>query len=1255
MDSFQRRKGAVNMSGPYFEVKMLAFFFLQGLSTCQNFRIATNMDSCGALDDVIFQYKENGVWKTSFIQLKHKENIEQALKSFWASRSTSDLIKYLQSCHVIMQQFSADNNEHPVFGGNFENCTFMLYTNGVFKTKRNKNHGHFLKDDIHNSGGNNGFAFSFSKDNGEDKFIFSLLKKFEECKELLDGIHHRNGENDVLDAGLLQEIRDLWASSERDELKDLLEKLVKKPTKQTLENVVRKLDYVSYFDTFLNKFQILDGQANANALDDVIKRQICKICATDCHETNTIYEELIKHIKTWWESGNTFITEEAEFWRNMMQSRVDRVTQLSADKIQQLDDLNVSFRDLDSELIPLCDSLVNVVADRGSTLLSCAKLRQILNASENTKYMFIDLEVMNYKKQEVLSLWPSRWCDILVVDCGKSDKGVEVLRDMDLDHKYKLVLVTTNAISGVKCVFDSCGYVKLDDTAQSVLLERNIMFQNYKVKLEHVTQNNVEVLKFVTADFVLQLLQGSQLPEIGNVLDSLSGHYIERKVYPYLLPSSIWSLQGRIILLSADPGAGKSTFLKRIALQSKNTKPSFLVIRINLSRNSGLLRKLAQTDCSLERVLEFVWLAAGNHREPNFEKSVFRHAILTSGKCVILFDAFDEINPTYTEVVLQMIRTIAQTEVEKLCVAFRPIVKDMLKEYFLGATLITLIPLSRPEKIDLLRALWKDCKSQNHLDKIMSMLSQEELQSIRNNGYDERFDGHVDQKLERFTRNIIQTVSNKLDESFSTTPLHLVLLAVVFESYLVVSIKDGQLYEPVEVDIIKLYDKFVEVKLNIYCSEKKGEDENSPPAVTDDNEILRKWFMDNHKMAGVVAFLPPNLLAGLQDKELESETDTFLKRIQDGKEKRGVVLRVIGGRPYFLHRTFEEYFAAMWFSENYHKNRDVLQLVYFFETNRVFREMFDRILSRNCPLIQQIMNKSIGGILPIVSTNINEMDAGGRSVLHIAAIYETYSFACVSPLPQCTLVDILAYNDTSVNQEDRVFKLTPIEYAYFIGNNVVLNELLRISDIDQNETVLVIYENSDRVNDSIFSNPGEISLLRAVEFGNYDLASLLIKLGKDTDFMAKYGNDPLRMAVENSYFPMVKMLMEESRTNMNVCDCNDVSVIKLAKEKSPHAYKTKLPTMPLYYASVKKCIMYYSDNNRIELPFRNWQLLQSYYSPSFSCLKFRRGAAYSYHSMYRYLFVENFKRMSAKFISDALSSSSTTPTTSYSYCCNHHL
>jgi len=67
------------MQGVLYEQKMAEFLFARALNRTEEFQLASNVAGAGDFDDLVFRYRLRGtdVWKTCFIQLKHKERGEQ--------------------------------------------------------------------------------------------------------------------------------------------------------------------------------------------------------------------------------------------------------------------------------------------------------------------------------------------------------------------------------------------------------------------------------------------------------------------------------------------------------------------------------------------------------------------------------------------------------------------------------------------------------------------------------------------------------------------------------------------------------------------------------------------------------------------------------------------------------------------------------------------------------------------------------------------------------------------------------------------------------------------------------------------------------------------------------------------------------------------------------------------------------------------------------------------------------------------------
>ncbi|XP_069691120.1 uncharacterized protein [Periplaneta americana] len=1219
MNHFERRGGAADGAGESFEVKVIALLFLRGHKRCQSFRIASNMEYCGAFDDVIFQYLLHDVWHTSFLQLKHKKSQTLPLKSFCMSGNDFDLLKYLQSYHTILQRFSPSSN-HPVFGADLDHCSFFLYTNAVFTTKRQLPHGQKLCEDIHNSGGENGFVFGFSEENKEDKLVISLFEDLQRCQKSVKDICERNGDSKVLDDSLLLEIGEIMKSAKRSEIKMMLEKMKKQPTKQNLENLALNLNFISVFHSFLKNVKVLDGQSGAENLDAVIKKEIHEMCGTSEHETNDIFNELIQHVEEWWRRDTEYLTERTKFWKDIMQSRADRIVQLSEQKLQQLNSFNVIFRD--TSIISLTHPVLNIVADRGCTILSCVKVRQALEAAGQTKYLFINVDALEHKEKDVLSLWPTRWCDTLVVDCGES--AIENLKVLQrLTEKQKLILVSTIGLPDIyPLVHDICGFEEMHKITQNYILEKSVIFQSYNCQLRLLTGNNNALKRTITADIISQLLMDIHIPTFGKPLTKLDFDYVKRKLQkfnesddPGVTPRSVWSLSERLFLLSADPGVGKTTFLTHMAIQSKEEDRSFWIIAITLNENSANLDKLSDTECSVEQAVEFLWEAAGKHSGSDFERALFWHAAQTSGKLVVLLDGFDEIYPTYTTKTLQLIKYLMDSKAAKLCLAFRPLVKDLL-ESELNASSFTLMPLTDNDQLQLLKSRWINCCVKSHVDKLMLRLSETKLMIIKSMNKREFNKGDFDFHILEYSHLLLDIISSKLSVSFCSIPLHVYLLATVFESYVTISIMDGIMYVPETINILNLYSDFVDIKLKLYYDAKK-EDSKKRAAIEDDNELLREYFTDNYKIAGVLALLPDNLLKELHDTKLANKVSKFLKRIEDGKEKRGVVVQVIAGKPYFVHRTFAEYFAAMWFSENFSSNRTILRTIYFSESYTVFREMFDRMLSEKCHLHQLILNGNDEDLLPNVTMDINETDNGGRTALHFSALYQKIVYPAPKLSHKCSFVEILLHHAASIRVEDSVLGLTPLQYADRICNWPALSEMFEVRDIEPSHEELATKCQLKCCELCVVRRMHadvSMSLLVAVDSGNVDLALFLVSVGVDVDSRDEEGNTPLLVAVRNSYFGLVRALVEIG-ANVTVRNAVGETAIDIAENV---AKCSSIKCEAFHH----RFTLYYSGRYCVVLPIRNYHLLEFCYS---------RNIAYSLYPGWTYysMFVKSFMRNSA--------------------------
>jgi hypothetical protein len=168
---------------------------------------------------------------------------------------------------------------------------------------------------------------------------------------------------------------------------------------------------------------------------------------------------------------------------------------------------------------------------------------------------------------------------------------------------------------------------------------------------------------------------------------------------------------------------------------------------------------------------------------------------------------------------------------------------------------------------------------------------------------------------------------------------------------------------------------------------------------------------------------------------MEEKLQQFLERIQAGGDKKGIVMNVVDGKPQFVHRTFGEFFTAHWFSRKFESNRSVLERILFDPEFGFVRDMFDRMLSKDFPLHCAVLEEDTKNVRTLLreGCNVNAVDKGGRTVMHIIAIHHSKSW------------DVINHNcnyEVSLDSRDRVLQWTPLQYAIKSENWFIVERLL---------------------------------------------------------------------------------------------------------------------------------------------------------------------------------------------------------------------
>jgi len=141
--------------------------------------------------------------------------------------------------------------------------------------------------------------------------------------------------------------------------------------------------------------------------------------------------------------------------------------------------------------------------------------------------------------------------------------------------------------------------------------------------------------------------------------------------------------------------------------------------------------------------------------------------------------------------------------------------------------------------------------------------------------------------------------------------------------------------------------------------------------------------LENFEKCTLVAILPPSIPKSLHNKKIKRNIQPFLDRVQTRKNKTSKGMKVVNGKPQFVHRTFAEYLTARWFGRNFKNNGSVLEHILFDRTYEVMTDMFDKMLAKVCPMHCALIERNYETVNPLLADgcDLNAVDNCGRTVM----------------------------------------------------------------------------------------------------------------------------------------------------------------------------------------------------------------------------------------------------------------------------------
>jgi len=455
--------------------------------------------------------------------------------------------------------------------------------------------------------------------------------------------------------------------------------------------------------------------------------------------------------------------------------------------------------------------------------------------------------------------------------------------------------------------------------------------------------------------------------------------------------NSVVEHNDRTMLLVAEPGMGKSTFLSNVEHEIKKRRPSVWVLRINLNEHTNDLENVKFEEGSIEDCKEFLWSAAHSDKQDALKvtKEIFLQTLEQAGNMVIILDGFDEISPDYSGKVEILIREISDKSASKIWISSRLSYRQNLED-ILGKFAFTLQPFTMENQMQFLEQYWREN---------IGISNQENLQ--------------------RFAKKLLSLCSKNFsvkDGEFTGIPLQTMMLGEAFVNEAEQYCCSGEFTLPEKFNLLYLFKKFIKKKFDIYFSEK-----NKMDSYNREVKELKDFYAERHMISALISLFSVNefneYLWAINAGDLEQAK----KFLHSGRAHDfGIITDTKDGKPHFIHRCFAEYFAAKWLTDNFRKCEEFISNILFNTTNEVIRNIFDRMLADDSEIHGSVLNNDIDALNEILKKerDINTLDKGGRTALHLAASYNSQY-----------IQQLVSFPGIDTNKPDGVLKWTPLRYA----------------------------------------------------------------------------------------------------------------------------------------------------------------------------------------------------------------------------------
>ncbi|PSN31502.1 hypothetical protein C0J52_24502 [Blattella germanica] len=1151
---FKKTSTFAGLRGEAFEFKTCALLFSRAMNCKYHFKMASSAEGYGDFDDIIFNFFTPKKY-CLFLQLKNKANAKIRADNLVSVKHDFSIPKLYHSYMDIKKKINmhikkkmnSEESEFP-FDVELENCIFILYTNANIEES--------LMSKQEFEIGTERIALTDQSmlrlDESDHSEIFEKLSELSDLREFLKSfrIMYNQASDNKLDDLISYEIQQYLQLSESDSqiafttFRDLIQQWWQKLKtsayltdsyeehsilKKTLEHV-RSIQISSLSDQHKLEVSKLNLKFTDNALKQmevVIENNVTLILTPK----SSILVTVAKLYQLMNESSEFLVMK----FQDLEERKMEILTAWANKKFQlmiiQIENISKKFDSICTEILHSIENctqkrlifIMEAANDKGIKKLKTIFEKQIFktplplqfDSSEFSDFVdesrsaFLD-KLVNFQGQEIplnaIGLDTLNWLDELPLTLLVHGKRLEIGKPLPFAVYYYIErtlesqrIVNSNILRENNTVFAFSGATLLE--LQSIVPPREevcyFLDRNQKLSSRFILIDNADEFKMLcmgTNNIHWFQKDGKKLiwkKSYGN-RDIIIQNLNMKNTLSWK-PSSLLDGDERVIVITAEPGMGKSTLLTHLSKAAKSFYPGTWIVRVNINDFTKLLNSFKQNGLQENDTLTLLENAAYINRSESctFEKELFHYSFNVTGNMVVLMDGIDEVMPHYSEEIFQILKNILKSKIKKLWMTSRPFMKHQLEQMF-EVQSYSLIPFNKEHQKDFLVNFWK--KNSYNMDTT-TLIS---------------FAGHIQELTDKF-------LGSSSSSAFMGIPLQILLLAEIFEERL----KDIDSTKNIvqDINIVSLYDSYIDRKW-IVCNEEKMNTDLTKVYNRKCNNILKQKFIQDNMFAGLATLFSKEELSFLSDDQIQINAESYLEEISKDGDMTGLIVKASNEKAQFVHRPTAEYFSAKWFFEHFQENKQFLIKFIFNDVYKVVRRFLDCFLAKDTPLQMSILNGNLMEIIKLdkrneIENSVNKTDLAGRTALHLAVIYE---------MPDETRV-LLQFGANEKIIDD-LLKWTPLDYIQ--NMKTLVSEDKGVTLIDFTEVSAEIMEAKpetielwmgSHVEDTEYSYP-----FIAVKRGLIKLLNYCVQTGTTVNPTDEFENSLLHEACRYGHIKIIEEL-----------------------------------------------------------------------------------------------------------------------------------